>query len=110
MEAAGYLFCVEVAPTDRRSRIQLGVHDDQLVATVTGDLDGGSEIGRSDGTAMFAAWQHSGDRVAALDGEMHAKRHDVGLTVTAVIPLHPPPGADPATTTQHPTSPGPSVD
>ena len=38
---------------------------------------------------MPAAWQHSRDRVAALDGAVNMQRTDSGLTVTAVIPLHP---------------------
>ena len=53
VEAAGYLFCVEVAPTDRSSLIKLRVDDDQLVATVTGDTDWANETGRirRDGSA-----------------------------------------------------------
>ena len=89
VEAAGYLFCVQVAPTERRSSIQLRVDDDRLIAAVTADTDWATEPGFSDGTTMPAAWQHSRDRVAALDGAVNMQRTDSGLTVTAVIPLHP---------------------
>ena len=40
VEAAGYLFCVQVAPTERRSSVQLRVDDDRLIATVTADTTG----------------------------------------------------------------------
>ena len=43
VEAAGYLFCVEVAPTDRSSVIQLRVDDDQLIAAIIGDTGWASE-------------------------------------------------------------------
>src|SRR4029077_1965309 len=36
-EAAGYQFCIEVAPVDRRSVIELRVTDNHLVASVSGD-------------------------------------------------------------------------
>jgi hypothetical protein len=38
---------------------------------------------------MLTAWQHSRDRVAALDGAVHLRRDETGMTVTAVIPLDP---------------------
>src|SRR6476661_3113019 len=90
VEAAGYLFCVQVAPTDRSSLIQLRVDDDQLIAAITADSDWALDTAGSDGTTMPAAWQHSRDRVAALDGAVNMQRNDSGgLAVTAVIPLHP---------------------
>ena len=39
----------------------------------------------SDG--MFAAWQHSRDPAAALDGTVDVQRDESDFTVTAVIPL-----------------------
>ena len=61
----GYLFCVEVAPTDRSSLIKLLVEDDQLVATVTGDLDWANETAGSDGRhpRWLAALPRSGGRL-----------------------------------------------
>ena len=96
VEAAGYLFCVEVAPTDRSSLVQLRVDADRLIAAVTADPGWANEPGLSDGTTMLAAWQHSRDRVDALDGAVNMHRNDSGLTVTAVIPLHPERGREPA--------------
>jgi signal transduction histidine kinase len=87
VEAAGYLFCVEVAPTERSSVVKLLVDDDQLIATVAGDIDWATGTSRSDGKEMLTAWQHSRDRVAALDGAVHLQRDETGMTVTAVIPL-----------------------
>lgn len=108
MEAAGYLFCLEVAPTDRSSLIKLRVDDDQLVATVIGNTDWAKDI-RSDGMAVLEAWQHSRDRVAALDGAVTVLRHEPGMTVTAVIPLDPQAGREPAMTAHSPSSrPGPT--
>ena len=103
VEAAGYLFCVEVAPTDRSSIIKLRVEDDQLVATVTGDIDWANETGRSDGTTAPTAWQHSRDRVAALDGAVNVQRNESGMTVTAVMPLDAQHGREPATATRNPS-------
>ena len=61
-EAAGYLFCIEVAPVDRPCVIELQVAGDQLIVTITGD---GLDAGKTD-------WQHARDRVAALDGDVQA--------------------------------------
>ena len=89
-EAAAYLFCVEVAPTDRRSVIGIRVEGDLLCA-VTGGSGWATDVdrsGRSDGPEAAAAWQHARDRVAALDGEIQVRSDGRGaLTVTAVIPL-----------------------
>ncbi len=87
VEAAGYLFCVEVAPTDHSSIIKLLVEEDQLVATVTGDIDWANETSGSDGKDAPTAWQHSRDRVAALNGAVNLQRNGSGMTVTAVMPL-----------------------
>jgi len=89
VEAAGYLFCVQVAPTERRSTVQLRVDDDRLIATVTADTDWATEPELSNDMTRPAAWQHSRDRVAALDGTVNMQRTDSDLSVTAVIPLHP---------------------
>jgi signal transduction histidine kinase len=89
VEAAAYLFCVEVAPTDRRSVITLRVDDDQLVVAVIGDIAGANNLGAAEGATELTAWQHARDRVAALDGEVTLHRHDHETTVTAVIPLDP---------------------
>ena len=87
VEAAGYLFCVEVAPRDRRCMIQLRVDDDQLIASVASD-DAGWPAD-ADGTMDALPWQHSRDRVAALDGLVALRRDGSGAAVIAVIPLHP---------------------
>jgi signal transduction histidine kinase len=89
VEAAGYLFCVEVAPMDRSSLVTLLIDDGQLVATVTGDLDWEFEPGRTDRAENPVDWQHSRDRVAALDGSVEVQCNESCTTVTAVIPLDP---------------------
>lgn len=109
VEAAGYLFCIEVAPTDRSSLIKLRVYDDQLVAAVIGNSDWAKDIDRSDGMTILAAWQHSRDRVAALDGAVTVQLNESGMTVTAVIPLDPQSDHGPAMTAHSPASrPGPT--
>ena len=105
VEAAGYLFCVEVAPAGRSALITLRVDDDHLVAAVIGDIDWANEIDRSDGTALLAAWQHSRDRVAALDGAVTVQRNESGMTVTAVIPLGAQTGREPAMAAHSHSSP-----
>jgi signal transduction histidine kinase len=87
VEAAAYLFCVEVAPRDRSSLVALAVDDDRLVAAVTGDIQWTRETSLSANPAVLVAWQHSRDRVAALDGSVTVRRNASGLAVTAVIPL-----------------------
>jgi signal transduction histidine kinase len=82
-EAAGYLFCVEVAPIDRRSVIELRVEDNHLVATVAGDAEWAADVNASG----LATWQHARDRVAALDGQIRVQQAPAGLLVTAEIPL-----------------------
>jgi signal transduction histidine kinase len=82
-EAAGYLFCIEVAPIDRRSVIELRVGDNHLVATVAGDAEWATDVNSSG----LATWQHARDRVAALDGQIRVQRTPAGLLVTAEIPL-----------------------
>lgn len=71
VEAAAYLFCVDVAPRDRPGTVRLAVVDGSLVAEVAGSP------GSPD------RWQHVRDRLAALDGTL---TEDGGL-VRAVIPL-----------------------
>jgi signal transduction histidine kinase len=102
-EAAGYLFCVEVAPTDRGSLIQLRVDDDQLIAAITGDTGWANESGQADGMEEPVAWQHTRDRLAALDGTINVQRIESGVTVTAVIPLDAQHGREPATATRNPS-------
>ena len=93
-EAAGYLFCVEVAPRDQGSLIRLRVEDERLVAAVSGDIGWANAIDPSVG--MLASWQHTRDRVAALDGTVDVRRDEFGMTVTAVMPLDLQPGANSA--------------
>jgi len=79
-EAAGYLFCIEVAPMDRPSVISLSVRDDQLLLTVAGEDTWDDPTGSN--------WQHARDRVAALDGDVSVSDGvDGSLLVRAVIPL-----------------------
>ena len=85
VEAAGYLFCVEVAPTEGDSTVRLRVDNNQLVATVSRDEMAGG-VGRFD---SIEVGQHSRDRVAALDGKVNVQRTETGMAVTAVIPLDP---------------------
>ena len=86
VEAAGYLFCVEVAPTGGHSEVRLGIEDNQLVATVSRSIDGTVDVERSNDIVV---WQHSRDRVAALDGAVNVRRTEKEMSVTAVIPLDP---------------------
>ena len=59
---------------------------------------------------MPAAWQHSRDRVAALDGAVNVHRTDSGMTVTAVIPLDPEQSHEPARPpTARPARPAPPL-
>jgi signal transduction histidine kinase len=85
-EAAGYQFCIEVAPVDQRSVIELQVTDNHLVATVSGGEDWATVV-TGVGPAAQSRWQHARDRVAALDGEIRVQRTATGLLVTAEIPL-----------------------
>ncbi|MET0865175.1 MAG: hypothetical protein ABWZ98_12650 [Nakamurella sp.] len=85
-EAAGYLFCIEVAPTDRRSVIELRATDDLLLVRVTGELlAGGPE--NAAGLTEQPAWQHIWDRVNALDGDISIERRPLRDHITARIPL-----------------------
>jgi signal transduction histidine kinase len=71
VEAAAYLFCVDVAPRDRPGTVRLAVVDGSLTAEVTG----------SDGSPD--RWLHVRDRLAASDGALSV---DDGI-VRAVIPV-----------------------
>jgi len=84
-EAAGYLFCVEVAPRNRPSTIKVLVKDEQLIVTVSGDRNWALDCGAPAGVPT--AWQHAKDRVSALDGSIEVRRQGDGLMVTAEIPL-----------------------
>ena len=97
VEAAAYLFCVEVAPADRPSTVVLRVDEDRLVAAVVGDIPGADAS--ADHPPEVTGWQHCRDRVAALDGVVLVRRAEGKSTVSAVIPLK-----DRAGT---PTAPGP---
>jgi signal transduction histidine kinase len=109
-EAAGYLFCIEVAPIDRRSVIELRVSDNQLVATVAGDADWATDV-NSAGVATQPTWQHARDRVAALDGQIRVQRTAAGLLVTAEIPLDAQQDREPAMAAQVASSrSGPKAD
>ena len=108
--AAGYQFCIEVAPVDRRSVIELAVIDNHLVATVSGDDDWATAVNPS-GQATQATWQHARDRVAALDGEIRVQRTAAGLLVTADIPLDAQQDREPAMAAQVSSSrSGPKAD
>ena len=87
-EAAGYLFCIEAAPTDRPSVIALSVDNDTLSVAVT------AQSVWDDPTA--SNWQHARDRVAALGGEVRVERDgDGSQRVRALIPLaDQPPGGE----------------
>lgn len=71
VEAAAYLFCVDVIPRDRPGTVRLTVVEGSLTAQVTG----------SDGPPD--RWLHVRDRLAALDGSLAVD----GGPVRAVIPL-----------------------
>ncbi len=71
LEAAAYLFCVEVAPRDRPGTVRLSVRDATLTAEVSGALGSPNR------------WLHVRDRLAALDGSLSVDQ-DVAR---AVIPL-----------------------
>ena len=87
VEAAAYVFCTDVTPTDRPSTLRLSVAGGELVVVVTADGDWADALDEYL-TSGSPAWQHARDRVAALGGEI---RHGIGdvdrSSVTAVIPL-----------------------
>ena len=86
-EAAGYLFCTEVAPADRRTIIGLRVRDERLIATITGGPDWTENVGGADGVTGSSTWQHARDRVAALAGTIEVRQEGAAMKVTATIPL-----------------------
>ena len=92
-EAAGYQFCVEVAPTDRQCVIALRVDDGRLIATVTGAVadvvtDPDNHAVSGPAAQAHPSWQHARDRVAALDGRVLLERtDDAAVAVRAEIPL-----------------------
>lgn len=87
VDAAAYLFCVEMAPADRPGMITLRVENDRLVAAIVADDAGANENAWSDTTTTATAWQHCRDRVAALDGAVHVHSSGRQATVTAIIPV-----------------------
>jgi hypothetical protein len=89
VEAAGYLFCLEVTPSDHESEVELRVDNGNLNITVTGGVDWADGFGSSADIAAPGAWQHSRDRVAALDGTVNVQHSDLGITVFAAIPVGP---------------------
>jgi hypothetical protein len=108
-EAAGYSFCVEVAPPNRPSTIELRVADDLLIITVTGGRQWASDCGAP--AVVPTAWQHARDRVAALDGNIDVRQSGAGLVVTAQIPLVPQPDRDLVMANQVSSSrSGPNID
>jgi hypothetical protein len=84
-EAAGYLFCIEVAPSNRPSVIDVRAGDQLLIITISGDQTWARECGAA--VAFPAAWQHASDRASALEGKIEVRQHGTGLLVTAEIPL-----------------------
>lgn len=86
VEAAAYVFCTEVAPTDRVCQIELRVAGEQLIASITaaGDWADLAGVGTPHPTP---GPQHAQDRVTALDGTTEIVRQQDSVTVTAVLPL-----------------------
>lgn len=78
VEAAAYLFCVEVAPRDRPGTVRLTVRAADLTAEVEG-VDGSAETPDR--------WLHVRDRLAALDGSMTVTTEQGKSVVRAVVPL-----------------------
>ena len=109
IEAAAYLFCIEVAPTEDHSVIRLEAAGDRLVADVRrpnrdGARDGGDDSAngadRADGdggdndagarldAGLRPEWQHAADRVDALNGDISVEDAGAGsITVRAMIPI-----------------------
>jgi len=78
VEAAAYLFCVEVTPRDRPGTVRLRVRHAELTAQVEG-LDGS--------VASPERWLHVRDRLAALDGSMTVAAEQGRDVARAVVPL-----------------------
>jgi hypothetical protein len=99
-EAAAYLFCIEVAPADRSSSINLRLTGDILEATVTGGRGwspgGSDELGSSEVGAGLEqqqiGWQHAFARVAALTGDIDPAGASDHFQVIARIPVDVPGG------------------
>lgn len=89
VEAAAYLFCVQVAPVEIGSTVRLAASD-ELTAVV---LRNGSP---STARTLADGWQHATDRVEALGGAVAVEPQPGGLLVRARLPLRTQPadGAD----------------
>jgi len=86
VEAAAYLFCVEVVASATDGVIRLQVGDDQLVAEVRREA-GAPELAPVGAEGWpLAAWQHAVDRVEALDGRVTFRPGAEAVLVRAVIP------------------------
>ena len=124
VEAAAYVFCTEVAPTDRPCVVRLRVDRSALTADITAAgawADGWSAHGGRGGEppnpdaaiVQGPGWQHALDRVAALDGEIRVfpQEEEGSVTVSAVIPVEDQARADPETAAQTTSSrSGPNAD
>jgi signal transduction histidine kinase len=113
VEAAAYLFCVEVAASATDGAIRLQAADDQLVAEVRrGATAPGPGLGAGGDGASRAVWQHAVDRVEALDGRVTVQPAGTdAVRVRAVIPTDSQPSRDRAVAAQTSSSrSGPNAD
>ena len=113
MEAAAYLFCVEVAASATDGAIRLRVADDQLFAEVRrGATAPGPGLGAGGDGASRAVWQHAVDRVEALDGRVTVQPAGTdAVRVRAVIPTDSQPSRDRVVAAQTSSSrSGPNAD
>jgi signal transduction histidine kinase len=89
VEAAGYVFCTEVAPTHRRSQINLRVENEALLTTITSGPGWAREIDEMTELGSILPWQYCRDRLSALDGVLTVRQDELGMTVSALVPLTP---------------------
>ncbi len=110
VEAAAYLFCVEVVANATDGVIRLELDTAQLIAEVEraagsplgsqeaavgGDSDGGGGGGSDGGGgSSLAVWQHAVDRVEALDGRVTIRQDSGVVLVRAHIPVDVQPNRD----------------
>ncbi len=93
VEAAAYVFAVDVTPADAPSVVRLSAAGDELVIEVVTPAAGGTSAievptPTAGGTSAGEAWQHARDRVAALDGTTVVGTDVAGGTaIRARIPL-----------------------
>jgi hypothetical protein len=86
IEAAGYLFCSQVAPQDTPCRVHLQANTHRLHITISWDA------GPDPRLTHRTRWQRAIDRVEAVDGTVTTKDTETAhpqRVVRADIPLHP---------------------